>query len=376
MARVRRSLLVLAVLLTSCTSEERDALHATTVAPPTAPPVDHRPPVMTFPSTTSTTSTTTTTTVPVAPPPAATDPQGPSVSWPPYQPLPGVTGVAALTGLAVDDATAVLPIVAVKIDNTRAARGQWGLDGADVIFEENVEGITRFIALFQSRMPAQVGPVRSARTGDLYLLSGMNRPALAWSGGNKNVTKWVESAAAAGRLVNLSALKVKCYYRSSTKAKPHNLVLDLYCARNKTGDAGPARPLWEFAPEGTLGTGTPTPAFDVDMLGVKVHWEWDPAQGYYVRYQDGAVHTTAGGVALTSTNVVIVSCEHIASPADGRSKVPVTVGTGRVVIHSGGMMRTGTWTRINDTDPWTFTADDGTPILLLPGTTFVELSRA
>lgn len=376
MVRARRSVLALVVLLAACTSEERDALRATTVVPTTVKPVDHPPPVMTFPPTTATTSTTTTTIAAPPPQPAATDPQGPSVSWPPYQPLAGVTGVAALTGLAVDDATAAFPIVAAKIDNTRPARGQWGLDGADVIFEENVEGITRFIALFQSRMPAQVGPVRSARTGDLYLLSGMNRPILAWSGGNKTVTKWVESAASAGRLVNFSALKVKCYYRSSTKSKPHNLVLDLGCARNKPADAGPARPLWEFAPLGTLGVGTPTNEFDVAMSGVKVHWVWDAAQGYYVRYQDGAVHTTAGGVPITSTNVVIVSCEHIASPADGRSKVPVTVGTGRVVVHSGGMVRSGTWTRINDTDPWTFTADDGTPILLLPGTTFVELSRA
>lgn len=372
----RLTVLALVVLLAACNSDERNTLRATTLPITSTTLSDHRPPVMTFPPTTATTSTTTTTAAPTPPSPQATDPQGPSVSWPPYQPLEGVTGVAALTGLAVDDTTAAFPIVAVKIDNTRPARGQWGLDGADVIIEENVEGITRFIALFQSRMPAQVGPVRSARTGDLYLLSGMNRPILAWSGGNKTVTKWVESAASAGRLVNVSALKVKCYYRSSTKSRPHNLVLDLACARNKATGAGPARPLWQFAPEGTLGTGTPTPEFDVEMSGVRVHWVWDVAQGYYVRYQDGAVHTTAGGVAITSTNVVVVYCEHVSSPADGRSKVPVTVGSGRVVVHAGGMVRSGTWTRVNDTDPWTFTADDGTPILLLPGTTFVELSRA
>lgn len=361
----------LAAVLSGC-------LDADTTAPNTTTTVrsdyhGRTPDPVTFPATTASTTTTT-----IARPatPAAPSAPVPSVSWPPYSALPGVTDTAALTGLAVDDATAALPIVAVKVDNTRVARGQWGLDGADVIIEENVESITRFIALFQSRQPGEVGPVRSARTGDLYLLSGMNRPVLAWSGGNKAVTAWVRGAVEAGRLVDLSALRVQCYRRDGSRPKPHNLVLSLACARNNAGNAGAARPLWEFAPAGTAPSGTPTAAFDVRMDGVRVHWVWDAAQGYYVRWSDGVVHTTAGGVPLTATNVVIVSCTHIPSPADARSSVPVTVGSGTVVVHTGGSMRTGRWVREADTDPWQFLADDGTPLLLTPGTTFVELSRA
>ncbi|CAB4365722.1 unannotated protein [freshwater metagenome] len=321
-------------------------------------------------STTSSSSTTTSsTTTTIAPTTTAGHVHIPSVSWPPYSPLPGATGSAPLTGLAGGGDA---PIVAVKIDNSQPARGQWGLDGADVVFEENVEGVTRFIALFQSRQPAEVGPVRSARTGDLYLLSGMNRPILAWSGGNAGVTAWVQGAADAGRLVNLSALRVHCYRRDASKPKPHNLVLDVACARSKGIGAGAARPLWEF---GTVTTGTPTAAFDVRMNGGGVHWEWDATNGYYVRWMGGAVHTTAGGVPLTATNVVIVSCTHIPSPADGRSLVPVTVGSGKVTIHSGGLARTGTWVRALDTDPWTFIGDDGATLVLNPGTTYVELPK-
>jgi len=94
-----------------------------------------------------------------------------------------------------------------------------------------------------------------------------------------------------------------------------------------------------------------------------------------VRWTNGAVHTTAGGVPITATNVVVASCQHVPSPADGRSSVPVTVGSGAVVVHSGGVARTGRWVRDADTSAWQFVADDGTPILLTPGTTFVELSR-
>ena len=404
----RGAIVVACTLLAGCGSPQRDTLSVTTPVPTTAYQWhSRRPTPQTFPPTTATT-TTSTTTPPTTAAPQPTGPRVPvpSVSWPPYQPLAGVTGTAALTGLAVDDATAALPIVAVKIDNTTAARGQWGLDGADVIFEENVESITRFIALFQSRQPAEVGPVRSARTGDLYVLAAMNRPILGWSGGNAGVTAWVESAAAAGRLVNLSALRVRCYRREASRQRPHNLVLDMACARAKGTGAGPARPLWKFLPttpaaatvpgptdssvpdpaDSTVATttpptqppqspGTPTIEFDVKMDGVRVHWAFDAGHGYYVRYQDGKVHVTAGAVPITVTNVVVMTCQHIPSPAEPRSSVPVTVGSGRVVVHTGGAARAGTWTRAVDTDPWTFIADDGTPILLAPGTTFVELSR-
>jgi len=298
------------------------------------------------------------------------------VSWPPYSPLPGVTGVAALTGLALDDAAAALPIVAVKIDNDPRARGQWALDGADVIFEENVEYMTRFIALFHSRQPAEAGPVRSARSGDLYILAAMNRPVLAWSGGNAGVTQWVEAAAAAGRLVNLSALKVACYRREESRPRPHNLILSMSCARSRSAGAGPARPLFRFTTESDVPSGVPTPGFDVRMDGVRVRWDYDPATGRYLRSQDGASHLTAGGVRVAVTNVVVVYCTHIQSPVEPRSPAPVTVGSGRVVVHVGGLARSGTWRRAVDTDPWTFVADDGSEILLEPGTTWVQLARA
>ena len=42
------------------------------------------------------------------------------------------------------------PAVGVKIDNYSAARPQSGIDAADIVFEEPVEGgITRFNAVFQ-----------------------------------------------------------------------------------------------------------------------------------------------------------------------------------------------------------------------------------
>src|SRR5581483_4111884 len=60
------------------------------------------------------------------------------------------------------------PALAVKVDNYSAARPQSGLDNADIVFEEPVEGgITRFVAIFQCQNAALVGPIRSARNIDI-----------------------------------------------------------------------------------------------------------------------------------------------------------------------------------------------------------------
>ena len=59
------------------------------------------------------------------------------------------------------------PVAAVKVENTDDARPQAGLDRADIVYEELVEGgITRFIAMYHCDDAPVVGPVRSARTTD------------------------------------------------------------------------------------------------------------------------------------------------------------------------------------------------------------------
>ena len=78
--------------------------------------------------------------------------------------------IAPLTGLAISEE---LPgaILAVKIDNSPDAWPQTGINNADIVFEENVEGWTRFIAVFHSKSPEPVGPIRSIRTQDIDILS-------------------------------------------------------------------------------------------------------------------------------------------------------------------------------------------------------------
>ncbi len=299
--------------------------------------------------------------------------------WPLYEPLPPLEGVAALTGLSADEVLTRRPILAVKIDNYSRARPQWGLDSADAIIEENVEGVTRFVGLFHSELPARVGPVRSARTGDLDLFAGMNRPIVGWSGGNAGVTRWIRSAAFSRVLVDFTAQQNPCYQRSSSRPLPHNLLLDPECAVNTAVEPGPAKQMWpidgDWSPAPEVGAVTDT-SFNVNMDGVRVTWQWNPEFEVYVRSQNGNPHVAISGNRISTSNVVEIYTAHPPSPVDAGSPNPITTGGGRAVIHRDGLAIEAVWGRTLPYDAFGFAdAATGEPVWLDTGKTFIELVR-
>ena len=129
--------------------------------------------------------------------------------------------MSPLTGEPGDAGRAVL---AVKVDNSPEGRPWTGVGDADVVYVEPVEGgLTRLLAVFASRLPATVGPVRSFRESDLDLLAAYGRPAFAFSGNAPELDAQVRSAS----VVPLSAERVAGpYRRAADRPVPHNLYGD------------------------------------------------------------------------------------------------------------------------------------------------------
>jgi hypothetical protein len=101
-----------------------------------------------------------------------------------------LAGCAAVSDLLPDKkATSVLSgregidgqVLAVKIDDTNAAHPQIGLEDAEIVYIEQVEGgLTRLAAIFSTVIPQRVGPVRSARISDIDILSQFGRVAFCF----------------------------------------------------------------------------------------------------------------------------------------------------------------------------------------------------
>jgi hypothetical protein len=280
-----------------------------------------------------------------------------------------------LTGTPIlDPVAAQRPAMVVKIDNFPGARPQSGLNEADIVFEENVEQLTRFAAIFHSNGAEPVGPIRSGRTQDIDLLGSYNKPLFIWSGGNGRVT----AAINASDLVPVNETKAgDAMFRDRTKRGPHNLFghMDLLYAFAPP-DAGPPPPQFEYRGPDDAVQGEAADGVKVSMDNVKVLWQWVPELGLYVRFSDNKPHgDSLTGNQVATNNVVVLYVQYKPSPADGRSPEAQTEGFGVAWVFTAGKWVQGAWTRADRLEPFTLTDLKGKPILLSPGHTFVELSR-
>lgn len=295
--------------------------------------------------------------------------------------------VAPLTGLRLADASAARrPALAVKIDNLDTVREsavpQAGLQKADVVFEEIVEGnITRLVAVFHSQAPGnRVGPVRSARTTDIQILPQFGRTLLAWSGGNGGVTAAVRSAPT---IIDMGHDRAtSAYSRDRSRRAPHNLYVDAGRIYGLAPDeVTPPNPIFTYRAKGEQVHASSTSGSGVDITwgggaaSAAVGWTWNPELKLYERYQRGRPHESEAG-PIVSQNVVVLVTEYGVSPADTRSPEAHTVGSGNAFVFTGGQLVTGRWERPSADVPAKLLAADGEEIALTPGQTWIELPRA
>lgn len=325
---------------------------------------------------------------------AVTTTTAPPTRWP-------LTGLPAEPGAPTDR-----PAIAVKVSNSSDARPQVGLDVADLVVEERVEGITRLIAVFHSTASAPVGPIRSARDSDIDLLAALGRPVFVWGGANEGVAARVAGANVVSFNVDPDAAEDK--FRDEARTAPDNLFIDSTDAFwAKAGDAsapqvpipidngaGPTTPTTTVpalpttgvppttAPVATTTTvptlpGTPTPGVSVDYGGTQADFVWDAGRGGWARLQDGTPHVVASGALLAPTNVVLLTTPYGTAPSDPASPIALTTGTGDATVLIGANAVDATWNRPTATDPYTLTDDaTGLPLVLPPGRTWIGLPEA
>ncbi|MGE0507343.1 MAG: DUF3048 domain-containing protein [Acidimicrobiia bacterium] len=312
-------------------------------------------------STSSTTTTSTSTTVERTT--TTVEATTTTVPGPPVYPLTGI--------LVADPAIAARPALVVKIDNASAARPQTGFNAADLVFEEIVnDNLTRFAMVFQSGGSDPVGPIRSGRIQDIDLFGSFNHPLFAWSGGNATVT----AAIRASDLVELGPSVARVYFRTSDRKVPHNLYSNTTALWGFTPYlAGPPPQQFRYRSDGEPAAGVAALGVGVALDSINAEWEWDPASSLYMRTMEGRPHNDAAGGRVSANNVVVLVMEYL--PGISGSPDAQTLGTGEAFVFTAGNYIHGTWTRNDRLQPFTLTADDGSPIELTPGRTFIELPR-
>jgi hypothetical protein len=298
--------------------------------------------------------------------------------------LPGIGRVLAppecpLTGEEPsDEALLERPAVAVKIENAAVAYPLSGLEKADIVYEEAVEGgITRFMAIYHCRNAPKAGPVRSARLIDPAIMTPTTR-LLAFSGANQPVVDALRSAdivmiqesdagEAMRRIPRAGMTAEHTLYASSSKLRRLGA---------KKFDSPPPGDSYDF---GEVGNSSKRARNVTINFSGATEIQYEYTRGRWLRSQNGSPFETESGDQIAVDNVLIEEHRVVFSKsivdAAGNPSIEIAdpTGSGRAVLFRDGRAIRGRWIRDSVEDAVRFETTSGAALTLKPGTTWVEL---
>ena len=281
------------------------------------------------------------------------------------------------TGLAGENKQ----ILVVKIDDTNAAHPQIGVESADVVYVEQVEGgLTRLAAIYTSKLPPLIGPIRSARISDIELLAQFGRVGFAYSGAQSKMRPVI----AAANLENLSAERnpPSIYGKDPDRPGPVDMILkpDLLLER---ANANPkirietaTASVFPFgdAPKGE----TNTAVAKVKWPSAKYELRWDSTNEKWLIYFNEKPNMAANGEHLYADTAIIQIVSITPSIYGDKfgeiTPFSKTTGSGKAVMLRDGFSYQISWQRNLETDVTTWKSADGGVANFKPGRTWIFLT--
>jgi hypothetical protein len=285
--------------------------------------------------------------------------------------------VCPLTGLPqAGNQRADRVALAVKIDNIAPALPQAGLNKADVVIEELVEGgLTRLMAIFQCDKASEVGPIRSARISDADLLALLHGSVLGYSGANAKDMPPIYAHSGAALIAYDN--KPQYFQLSSSRPAPHNVFSSTTTLLNAGLELKPKlrapRPMFSYGP--LASAARKARSVYMSWPAASAMWTW--SKDAWLRTQGGRPDLLTNGSQVSATNVVILNVD-IASTGlhdvlGNPSPLDVTIGSNQAWVLRDGKMVRGKWTRKTRDDQFSLTDRHGQTIALQPGRTWIEL---
>jgi hypothetical protein len=290
--------------------------------------------------------------------------------------------VSPLTGLPQPNPTQLRsPAVVVKIDNVDAARPQANINGADVVYEEEVEGgLTRLAAVFQSSYPDPIGPIRSGRLTDIAIIDDLNHPVFAYAGTNGLFLPQLRAQPVTDLDIDNHG---ELFYRGGSAPAPHNLYARTTALAAASTTHAPPPALFPYLAPGQAfhGAGVaPAAGVTVSFPAATAAWTYDPASKTWKRAQNGTADVDQAGQQINATNVVLQFVSYFTSAwATGEGGPPAPIpegqllGNGQAWVLSGGKVVKGTWSRPGLPNVTAYADAKGAPIAVAPGRTWIEL---
>lgn len=272
--------------------------------------------------------------------------------------------------------------IAIMIDNDNdAARPQIGLENAYLVYEIVVEGrATRFMALFKDYDIEKIGPVRSSRHYFLdYALE--NDAIYSHAGWSPKAARDISSLGVNN--INGVTSDGACFWRDKTYDKTwHNLYTSTVKLSNQAKDVKKYRmetdkSVIEYNKLDTdiesaeNGTEISIPYANF----YKVSYSYDESTKRYVRFVNGKEHKSQTDEALSAKNIIMYQVKNF-NLNDGENKGRQdlqNIGSGTGYYFSNGKAVKINWEKTARTEKTVYTLEDGTPLTINPGNTYIQI---
>ena len=328
------------------------------------------------------------------PSPTGTPTITPTSTVTPLYPLEGLgpanfpANVNPLTGLkASNPALLERRPMLIKIPNLpRYVRPQWGVSFADLVFEYYTEeGTTRFAAIFYGNDAQTVGPIRSGRLIDAYLVKGYKAIFAIGFADPQEMILFQRSDFANRIVVETSGSPMKRYDpNGSNYLTVGTSELSAYVTQKGVENGRQNLNGMFFTLEPPAG-GQPVAQVFVHYSGsVYNRWDYDTASGKYLRFADNydvfSLDQREWYVPLTDRltkkqiafdNVVVLYVDHKFVKA-GIYDIAL-IGSGDGYVARDGQIYPIYWARDDYDSVVTLDTLNRTPFALKPGTTFFEV---
>ncbi|GKV57296.1 putative lipoprotein YerB [Sporosarcina sp. NCCP-2222] len=268
------------------------------------------------------------------------------------------------------------PILAT-INNHPLARPQSGISEADMIFEFLAEGnVTRYLALFQSELPEQVGPIRSARDYFIYMAKGMDAFYIA-HGYSPDAQKLLTSRYVDH--INGMQYDGTLFKRSKERRAPHNSYISgehIVEAMDKMSghesiEKMPSLAFHDSVESAKIGDTASelVVRFSTNQDFIST-FTYQPEEGTYKRSVKGTVTIDKeNGEQIEVSNVLVFEAPHRTIDSVGRQAVDLEAG-GKAILFQAGIVKEIEWKNI---DGFLTPVENGVPVELVPGKTWINI---
>ncbi len=289
---------------------------------------------------------------------------------------PVTSYMAPFTGVMTEEENTRRPVLAT-INNHPLARPQSGISDADIVYELAAEGnVTRFLALFQSELPAEIGPVRSARDYFVHLAKGLDAFYVA-HGYSPDAKQLLEK-----RFVdNVNGMQYDgtLFWRSKDRKAPHNSYIsgeNIVEAMEKTNSSMeisvvPTFSFHEAIEDAKIGDSASSLVVrygsDPNFTST---YSYDVEKGTYDRTVNGKLTVDkANEKQLELSNIVVFETGHSTIDSVGRQAVDIESG-GKGMLFQAGITKEIEWENI---DGVLMPMENGVPAKLVPGKTWIHV---